>query len=259
MIPLTSGPGRGPRDASGAPHEAPTGGSQPSDRRLLLGIAVAAVVVLIVLLAGLYVGGVFGSDSAGSSASEANATALPHHPDVLPGSTTTVTSTSTTTTPPANPTPTGPTGAPINQSYTGTAFSVSYPSGWGVQGAEVSKPWGSDTTIVSPDDSNTLIRVDVTPNESARSPLASAQPVISALEQQPGYKQLDLSAGTFDGYPAEHWEFEVRESGILLHKEDEFFIDGSGNGVAVLTQAPAGTYSTLAPGFASVRRSLTMN
>ena len=83
--------------------------------------------------------------------------------------------------------------------------------------------------------------------------------MINALEQQAGYKQLDLTAGTFEGYPAEHWEFQVSESGVLLQKEDEFFIDSNGDGVAVLTQAPANQYAGLASRFASLRQTFAVN
>jgi hypothetical protein len=83
--------------------------------------------------------------------------------------------------------------------------------------------------------------------------------VISSLQGQPGYQQLDLSPDTFDGFPALHWEFLVDEGGVLMHKEDEFFIDTeNGDGVAVLTQAPASEYATLAPAFAGLRESLSM-
>jgi hypothetical protein len=143
--------------------------------------------------------------------------------------------------------------------FNGQAFSVQYPDGWVVQGAEAAKPWGTDTTIVSPTNAHELLRVDVTPNTTDPTPAAAAQPVIAALSKEPGYKQIDLTPGTFQGYQAEHWEFEVRESGVLLHKEDEFFLDASGNSVAVLTQAPAKDYASLTSTFAALRQSLTMN
>jgi hypothetical protein len=52
----------------------------------------------------------------------------------------------------------------------------------------------------------------------------------------------------------------VRESGVLLHEVDEFFIDTTdGYHVAVLTEAPAGQYNALAPEFASLIQTLSMN
>jgi hypothetical protein len=82
--------------------------------------------------------------------------------------------------------------------------------------------------------------------------------VVNDLQKQPGYQQIDLSPGTFEGFSAVHWEFLDRESGVLLHKEDEVFTDSNGDSVAVLTQAPAGDYAGLAAQFASLRRTLSM-
>ncbi len=47
--------------------------------------------------------------------------------------------------------------------YDGHAVAINYPSGWRIEAAEVPKPGYTDTTIVSPGDPNTLLRVDVTP------------------------------------------------------------------------------------------------
>ncbi len=52
----------------------------------------------------------------------------------------------------------------------------------------------------------------------------------------------------------------MRESGVLLHKEDTFFIDtDNGAGVAILTSAPADQYAALASDFSTLRDSLSMN
>jgi S1-C subfamily serine protease len=155
--------------------------------------------------------------------------------------------------PPPSPTSTA--------TYPGQAFTIDYPSSWQVRNAEAPQSWGgTDTTIVSPTDSSILVRVDVRPNTSVSSPQAAAQPVIDGLRGQPGYQQLDLSPDTVDGFPALHWEFLVDEGGVLMHKEDDFFIDTTnGDGVAVLSQAPADQYSGLASEFASLRSTLSMN
>jgi hypothetical protein len=214
-----------------------------SGRSALVWLLVGACVLVVILLgAGLYVGGVF------SSAPTVTA------PSASPPATTTPSPTSPA---PRSPAPSSPAST---VTYTGNAFSIAYPTNWSVTGAEAPKSWGTDTTIVSPSDSNVLIRVDVSPNIAATDPMSAAQPVISALEQQPGYQQLDLTRGTFHGYPAVHWSFMVRESGVLLRKEDEFFSDTSnGSGVAILTQAPASQYPSLSSEFASLRQSLSMS
>jgi hypothetical protein len=144
--------------------------------------------------------------------------------------------------------------------YSGAAFSIDYPSDWQVENAEKSQSYGTDTTIVSPADPQTLVRVDVSPNTTVTDPQAAAQPVITAVSSEPGYQQLDLSQDTVDGFPALHWEFLVQENGVLLHKVDEFFIDSAnGDGVAALTQAPADQYAAVADAFASLRQTLSMN
>jgi len=51
----------------------------------------------------------------------------------------------------------------------------------------------------------------------------------------------------------------VRESGVLLQKEDVSFIDTDNDtAVGVLTEAPAGEYSALADSFSQLRNSLSM-
>jgi S1-C subfamily serine protease len=163
---------------------------------------------------------------------------------------------STTATAPA--TSTAP--APATTTYNGRAFSIEYPAGWQIKDAEQAVSYGTDTTIVSPSSpTTTLLRIDLTPNTTASTPQKAAAPVIAVLEKEPGYQQLDMSPETFDGFPALHWEFLVRESGVLLQKEDVSFIDTDNDtAVGVLTEAPAGEYSALADSFSQLRNSLSM-
>lgn len=143
--------------------------------------------------------------------------------------------------------------------YTGQAFSIEYPSDWQVQNAEHPESYGTDTTIVSPSEPSILLRVDVNAH-GASDPQSAAAPVISSVSQEPGYHEIDDSLVTFDGYPALHWEFTVPESGVVLHKEDVFIVDTSnGENVAVLTQAPASDYNSLAAAFATLRNTLSIN
>lgn len=144
--------------------------------------------------------------------------------------------------------------------YTGNAFSIDYPSGWAVASAEQQHSYGTDTTMVSPTDSNTLLRVDVNNISVITDPRAAAQPVMNTVSQDPGYQLIDLSAGTFEGFTALHWEFVVDHNGVLVHQEDEFFIDSNnGDSVAVLTGAPAAQYPGYASLFAALRQTLAMN
>jgi Probable lipoprotein LpqN len=159
------------------------------------------------------------------------------------------------------PAPQTPTPTTATLTYNGEAFSIEYPADWQIQNADKPESWGgTDTTIVSQTDPNTLLRVDVKDSGGGATPSAAAEPVIAAISKLPGYQQLDLSADTVDGFPALRWEFLVTESGVLMHKVDEFVVDtDTGGNVAVLTQAPADEYPTVASEFDALRQTLTIN
>lgn len=142
--------------------------------------------------------------------------------------------------------------------YNGADFSVAYPSGWHILDAEQNRGSYTDTTIVSPSDSDILLRVDFSQTPPNSNPMKGAQPEIRALESQPGYQQLELRSGRFHGFPAVRWRFTDIESGVSLEKEDLFFITGNGLGFGILTQAPAGQYAALAPEFAALRQTLVV-
>jgi hypothetical protein len=89
--------------------------------------------------------------------------------------------------------------------------------------------------------------------------LAAAEPEIKSLEGQPGYKQLQLKEGSFEGQPAVRWKFLVLESGVLLEKEDLFISDSAASlGFGILTEAPASEYSAMAREFAKLRRTIVI-
>ena len=122
-----------------------------------------------------------------------------------------------------------------------------------MQAAEQNRGTYLDTTLLDPQDTTVLMRIDMTPGITTTNLLQTALPVINALRRQGGYQELDLSYTTFEGYPALHWEFVVNERGQLMRKEDEFFVDGSGNEFGILTQAPDSVYSSVTDGFAALR------
>jgi hypothetical protein len=145
--------------------------------------------------------------------------------------------------------------SPSYTTYSGAYFSVDYPDTWDVEAAEVRKGAYYDTTIRSLSDPDLMIRVDVTPRASADA-FASANDVESYLAGQPGYRRLRFAPITFGGYDAVDWEFVVSEKGVQLHKQDTFFDDASGNGFAILTQAPANQFARWRAAFEQVRQSL---
>jgi hypothetical protein len=174
-----------------------------------------------------------------------------------PARTETVTRTVTTVAP-AAPKPRPRPILPVTPSYTtysGSSFSIDYPDTWNVDAAEVTKGAYYDTTIRSLGDSGLMIRVDVTPGATS-DPSTSANEVEGYLAAQPGYRRLRFTPISFAGYDGFDWEFTVLEKGVLLHKQDTFFTDESGDGFAVLTQAPAGQYVRWRSAFAQIRQSL---
>jgi hypothetical protein len=218
-----------------------------SDHSVLAIFAVGLALILLLVGVALYVGGVVGSSNAPTTVAAGTST---------PASTAVNTNTSGGTT----PTYTAPTGSEhTGSTFTGQVFSIEYPSGWRVRNNEKQQSWGTDTTIVSPADSNTYLRVDVAPNTTATDPRASAQPVISQLEKASGYQLLGLNAETINGVEALNWDFRVEESGVMLQKEDVFLIAHNRDGVAVLTQAPASEYEASRSQFAALRKSLSMS
>jgi hypothetical protein len=115
---------------------------------------------------------------------------------------------------------------PTYTSYGGSYVTVDYPDTWKVEAAEVSKGGLYDTTIRNPANPHVMLRVDLTPsNGSAIDISSAARGVEQVLAPQPGYRELAFTPTTFEGYDAVDWRFLVQERGVLLHKQDTFFLD----------------------------------
>jgi hypothetical protein len=61
-----------------------------------------------------------------------------------------------------------------------------------------------------------------------------------------------------NGYSAWYWEFLSSEGGTSYHKVDVFVHDPSGNGFAILTQAPGEQWAAVKPLLNAIRRTLTI-
>lgn len=154
---------------------------------------------------------------------------------------------------PAEPAPAEPEPASL-EIFDGARFDVSFPSGWVVETAEEDKGAYEDTTIHHPGDRRVFLRVDVsdgTPDHEA-----SAREVESLVARQPGYRRLDFSPTILSGRDATRWEFLVLEGGVQMRKVDVFFTDGAGDGVAVLTAAPASRFAAWETIFEQLRASV---
>ncbi len=143
--------------------------------------------------------------------------------------------------------------------FTGSEFSIKYPAGWLVETNQKQYPWGTDTTVVSPANAQTLLRVDVSPHVKTSDPLTASQAEISQVSKQPGYQQLGLASNTVNGHRGERWEFLVNDNGVQEHSVDEFIIAPNGDGLAILTQAPASKYASMAKEFTTLRQTLAVH
>lgn len=208
--------------------------------------------ILVIVLVGLLLAGVFDTGGTSSNTSRADRAPRAHRGR---GVSAARRSGNTSTTPAV---PIGGGARLPTTIFTGAGFSIKYPTGWTVRADETHYAYGTDTTIVSPQDPRTLMRVDVTSNLKTTDPMIAARPVIAAVSKQSGYQLLGLSPNDVNGNPGEQWEFLVTENGALLHKIDEFIITAHGDGLAILTQAPATQYGALAKEFASLRQTISV-
>lgn len=114
------------------------------------------------------------------------------HTTILPPLVTTTREQTPATTPPSSPETTPP-----FQFYSGTDFSIDYPTGWVV--SHIPEIGGNiDSTFQPPAAGGVLVRVDENPvdNESLA---ASAAPEIAALEKDPTYTPLGFTRVTSTG------------------------------------------------------------
>ncbi len=124
----------------------------------------------------------------------------------------------------AEPSPPPATGG--TQLYDGQAFAIAYPAGWWVYAAEQPRRFGTDTTIVDPDDHARSVRIEV------RAP--GAQPVATTGRR--------FHHVRFQGRDALRSAFRIRRGGRTVRGEELVFRDRSGRRVAIVTQAPSGQY-----------------
>ncbi len=118
---------------------------------------------------------------------------------------------------------------------TTSAFSIEHPAKWDVTARDRRVSYGTTTTVEDPS-RTAKIQIDVTPGLSSLD--AFADPVIAALREDPTYEEVAVLRTRSRGHRAVFWEFTVVEDGVRVRKQDEFFIDDAGRGIAILTQAP---------------------
>ena len=216
-----------------------------------LAFAAGGAAVLLIVVAGYLIGKAASSGSSSSgrtpSASRSLGATSARSSPTTAGSTTSASGSAT-------PAP----ASAQTATFTARAFSIKYPAGWIIQTNQKRYPWGTDTTVVSPANAHTLLRVDVSPNLKTSDPLSASRAEISQVSQQPGYQQLGLTSNTVNGNPGERWEFLVNDNGVVEHSVDQFIVTPHGDGLAILTQAPASQYASLAEEFTALRQTIAV-
>ena len=240
------------RVRSSPPPRAPAPGSG-SSRALVLAAGGAAVLLIIVAGYLIVKAGNSGSSSSHSSSSHGQSVGSPGT------SASTGSAKPSTTAAAAGKGTASVLSATKTSTLTGREFSIKYPAGWVVETDQKQYPWGTDTTVVSPVDAQTLLRVDVSPHVNTSGPLTASQAEIEQVSKQSGYQQLGLTSNTVNGNPGERWEFLVNDNGVLEHSVDEFIIAPNGDGLAILTQAPASKYASMAKEFTALRQTLAVH
>jgi hypothetical protein len=222
-----------------------------------LAFAAGGAAVLLIVVAGYLIGKAAnsGSNSSSHSPSVSRSVGATSASSAAKAGGTTSASGSTTS---ASGSATAAPASAHTATFTGRTFSIKYPAGWIIQTNEKRYPWGTDTTVVSPTSAHTLLRVDVSPNLTTSDPLTASRSEINQVSQQPGYQQLALNSNTVNGNPGERWEFLVNENGVVEHSVDQFIITPSGDGLAILTQAPASEYASLAKEFTALRQTIAV-
>lgn len=223
-----------------------------------LAFAAGGAAVLLIVVAGYLIGKAANSGSSSSnrtaSASRSPGATSARSSPTKAGSTTSASGSTTSASGSATPAPASAHAA----TFAGRVFSIKYPAGWIIQTNQKRYPWGTDTTVVSPANAHTLLRVDVSPNLKTSDPLSASRAEISQVSQQPGYQQLGLTSNTVDGNPGERWEFLVNDNGVVEHSVDQFIVTPNGDGLAILTQAPASQYASLAKEFTALRQTIAV-
>jgi len=173
----------------------------------------------------------------------------------------TISSNDTTTlspNPPAAQTPTAAFAPALNShSVSGIGFALTLPTGWQLD--PVNKPRGVlsqdgflDTTALSLDDPDALVRIDVFPSRANTAPSVVAVGVEGDFKNLPGYRRLRLTR--LDGLPAVGWNFMTLEHGVRMEKTEYLLQDRTRAraGFALLVQAPARTFTRYIPIFDAI-------
>ena len=135
----------------------------------------------------------------------------------------------------------------VSYSDPATGFNIAHPPGWTV------RTNGTLTDFADPV-SGDYLRVDHrSPPGSPTGDWYAYEPSFAAAN--PGYRRIQITPTTFDGYPAGLWEYTYAGGGTTLHAVDLGFAIGSRYGFALNFQTRDSDWAARQPLFATLERS----
>lgn len=129
-----------------------------------------------------------------------------------------------------------------------TGFTISHPPTWSISTS------GTRTDFRDPA-TGAYLRVDhiSPPHADAAADWRSYEPSFAAAN--PGYRRIQITPTTFQGFQAATWEYTYGSGGGELHAVDLGFIVGSTYGFALNYQTPAGDWQRMQPEFSAFQHS----
>lgn len=157
----------------------------------------------------------------------------------------------TVTAPEKNPSPSSSSGALVT--YDAGTFKVGRPAGWTVESDKASHDGYFESRWRSPADSNTSVTVDWTPGGNKTSAYSNASGVRAQTMKSAGYREVAFKDTNLAGKRATMWVFDVSGD-----RRVDYFINGCGNGFAVLGSTSPSNYAAQKATFRKVARSLAL-
>ena len=130
----------------------------------------------------------------------------------------------------------------------GTGFTISHPPGWAVTVN------GTLTDFRDPS-TGAYLRVDhrSPPDPSPEADWRAFEPSFAAAN--PGYRQIQITPTTYEGFRAATWEYTYGTGGLSLHAVDLGFVVGNRYGFALNFQTPAADWDRMQAEFLAFQRS----
>jgi len=135
--------------------------------------------------------------------------------------------------------------------YSGIGYSAQVPQGWTATDARLEGTAGSRTKWINPDDPNTWVLIETTPND-ATDAYASAVSV-------KGSREGSVSTVDFNGVQGAVWDgfyFKHQDPPYQTDQRVDYFTHACSNGVAILGSSSPTDFQSWAPTFRAVAESI---